>query len=98
MRLAERNLRAGRGSLQARVRRVEARLAVPAGGRHGRPRGYATPAGQYSKVIRLRALRATPLARLANRPQGRYRLSCRVEFTYRGDEAGTQGCHRCDQV
>jgi hypothetical protein len=27
-----------------------------------------------------------PLARLANRPHGRYRLSCKVEFTYRGDE------------
>ena len=32
-RLAEQNLRVGRASLQARVRRIEARLAVQAGGR-----------------------------------------------------------------
>jgi hypothetical protein len=31
-----------------------------------------------------------PLAHLANRPHGRYRLSCRVEFPYRGDEVATQ--------
>jgi hypothetical protein len=31
-----------------------------------------------------------PLARLANRPHGRYRLSCPVEFTYRGDEVAAQ--------
>ena len=32
----------------------------------------------------------TPLARLANRPHGRYRLSCPVEFTYRGGDAAAQ--------
>jgi IS605 OrfB family transposase len=31
-----------------------------------------------------------PLARLANQSHGRYRLSCRVEFTYRGDEVAAQ--------
>jgi hypothetical protein len=31
-----------------------------------------------------------PLAHLANRPHGRYRLSCPVEFTYRGDEVAAQ--------
>ena len=31
-----------------------------------------------------------PLAHLANRPHGRYRLSCRVEFPYRGDEVAAQ--------
>jgi IS605 OrfB family transposase len=31
-----------------------------------------------------------PLARLANRPHGRYRLSCPVEFTYRSDEVAAQ--------
>jgi hypothetical protein len=31
-----------------------------------------------------------PLAHLANRPHGRYRLSCLVGFTYRGEEAATQ--------
>jgi len=31
-----------------------------------------------------------PLAHLANRPHGRYRLTCPVEFTYRGDEVAAQ--------
>jgi hypothetical protein len=31
-----------------------------------------------------------PLAHLANRPHGRYRLSCPVEFPYRGDEVAAQ--------
>ena len=31
-----------------------------------------------------------PLARLANRPHGRYRLSCPVEFSYRGDGVAAQ--------
>ena len=31
-----------------------------------------------------------PLARLANRPHGRYRLSCPVQFSYRGDEVAAQ--------
>src|SRR6202035_31052 len=35
---------AERASLLARVRRIEARAAVPAGGKNGRVRGYATPA------------------------------------------------------
>jgi IS605 OrfB family transposase len=170
VRLAERNLRAEQASLQARVRRIEARLAVPARGRQGRARGYATAAERHSKVIRLQALKArlaridrqagagkvsvtrggrcllrkraglaaagpaqerwraeweasrlfltadgekdkawgnetirvqpdenwlevklpAPLAHLANRPRGRYRLSCPVVFTYRGDEIAAQ--------
>ena len=168
--LAEQNLRAERSSLHARVRRIGARLAVPAGGRSGRTRGYATPAERHAKTVRLRVLKArlagverrleagtvsvvrggrsllrqrcnlaaagltearwraewesarlfltadgekdkawgnetirwhpdegwlevklpAPLARLANRPHGRYRLSCPVEFTYRGDEVAAQ--------
>ena len=168
--LAERNLRAEKASLAARVRKVEARLAVPAGGTDGRVRGYATPAGRHAKAVRLQALKArhaaagrrivtgtvsvvrggrallrkrgnfaaagmdeaqwrreweaarlfliadgeagkaqgnetirwhpdegwlevklpAPLARLANRPHGRYRLSCPVEFAYRGDEVAAQ--------
>ena len=170
LRLAERNLRAGRASLQARVRRIEARLAVSAGGKSGRVRGYATPAERHAKVLRLKSLKARlaradrkleagtvsvvrggkallrkranlaaagltgaqwrgqwesarlfltadgekgkalgnetirwhpdegwlevrlpgPLAHLANRPHGRYRLSCPVAFTYRGDEVAAQ--------
>ena len=31
-----------------------------------------------------------PLARLANQPHGRYRLSCPVRFSYRGDEVAAQ--------
>ena len=168
-RLAEQNLRAERASLQARVRRVEARLAVRVAGKAGRIRGYATPAERYAKTIRLKKLRArlgrtglrldagavsvvrggkallrarnslavgltqqdwqaqweaarlfltadgekdkawgnetirwhpgegwleiklpAPLAHLANRPHGRYRLSCPVEFSYRGDEVAAQ--------
>src|SRR5271167_2683263 len=50
--LAERNLRADRTSLQARAGRIEARLAVRAGGRDGRVRGYVTPAERHAKAIR----------------------------------------------
>jgi len=57
-RLAEQNLRADRASLQARIRRIEARLAAPAADRSGRVRGYATPAERHAKAIRLRALKA----------------------------------------
>ena len=56
--LAERNLRAGQASLQARIRRIQARLAVPAGGKSGRTRGYATAAERHAKAIRLRSLQA----------------------------------------
>ncbi len=170
VRLAEQNLRAERASLQARIRRVEARLVLPAGGRAGRTRGYATAAERHAKVIRCRALKArlarvqrrldsgtvpvvragrallrkrgnlaaagmteerwraewesarlfltadgekdkacgnetirwhpdegwlevklpAPLAGLANRPHGRYRLAAPVEFPYRGDEVAAQ--------
>ena len=58
VRLAEQNLRAERASLQARVRAIEARLAVPAGGKPGRTRGYATPAERHAKAVRLQALKA----------------------------------------
>ena len=45
--LAERNLRAERSSLQARTRRIEARIAVSAGRRSGRLQGYASPAERH---------------------------------------------------
>jgi IS605 OrfB family transposase len=168
--LAGRNLRAQKSGLQARIGTIEARLAVPAGGRAGRVRGYATAAERHGKAVRRQVLRArlagvdrrlvagtvsvvqggrsllrrrgnlaaaglteaqwrgqwesarlfltadgekdkawgnetirwnpdegwlevklpAPLAHLANRPHGRYRLSCPVEFSYRGDEAAAQ--------
>jgi hypothetical protein len=170
--LAARNLAAERRSLQARIRTIEARLAVPAGTRPGRVAGYATEAERHAKTIRLKALKArlarageriaggavsvtrggrrllrtrlnlaaagltetqwrdrwdaarlfltadgesgkpygnetirwrpdehwlevrlpAPLARLANRPHGRYRLSCKVSFGYRGEEVAAQAC------
>jgi hypothetical protein len=170
VRLAGQNLRAEKASLQARIRRIQARLTVPAGGRADRVRGYATPAERHGKAIRLQALNArlaavdrrlragtvavvrggkallrkrgnlasaglteaqwrrewesarlfltadgekdkawgnetirwhpdkgwlevklpAPLAHLANRPHGRYRLSCPVEFCYRGGDVAAQ--------
>jgi IS605 OrfB family transposase len=168
--LAERNLRAGQASLKARISRIETRLAIPAGGRSGRMRGYPTAAERHAKTVRLQVLTArlvrvdrqletgtvsvvrggksvlrlrnnlaaagltadqwrgqweaarlfltadgekdkawgnetirwhpdegwleiklpAPLAHLANRPHGRYRLSGPVEFCYRGDEVAAQ--------
>ena len=170
VRLAEQNLRAGQASLQTRVRAIQARLAVPAGGKPGRTRGYASPAERHARAVRLQALKGrlgrvqrqldtgavsvvrggkallrkrgnlaaagltearwrrqwesarlfltadgekdkvwgnetirwnpdegwlevklpAPLADLANRPHGRYRLSAPVTFCYRGDEVAAQ--------
>ncbi len=169
-RLAGQNLRAERASLHARIRQIQARLAIQAGGKAGRTCGYPTAAERYAKTVRLRALRArlarverqaeggavsvvrggkallrkrnnlaaagltearwrqrwesarlfltadgekdtswgnqtirwnadegwlevklpAPLADLANRPRGRYRLSCPVGFSYRGGEVAAQ--------
>lgn len=64
--LGWRNLAAEARLLRARVRGVEARLAVPAGERQGRTAGYATAAERHSKTIRLKALQAR-LARVEER-------------------------------
>jgi hypothetical protein len=168
--LACRNLLAERGSLVARIRRIEARLVVAAGTRAGRVHGYATTAERHAKTIRVQAFRTrlaaverqlgsgrvsvcrggkallrtrdnltaagltetrwrqrwaasrlfltadgekdkawgnetirwnpdqnwleirlpAPLAHLANRPGGRYRLSCLVQFPYRGGDVAAQ--------
>jgi hypothetical protein len=169
--LAMRNLVAERRSLQARIIQIRRRLSVPAGGRRGRARGYATQAERFQKQRRLQVLEhrlaeaearfdagrvsicrggkalakarrhhldaaeltvdtwrerwrakrlfltadgekdqrlgnltirwhpdghwveiALPqgLAHLANRPHARYRLSCPVAFSYRGDEVAAQ--------
>jgi IS605 OrfB family transposase len=168
--LACRNVLAERRSLLARIKRIESRLAVTAGQRAGRVRGYPTAAERHAKTIRIQALRTrlaevgqqldagrvsvcrggkallrkrsnladaglaetrwrelwaasrlfitadgekaktwgnetvrwnpdqnwleirlpAPLARLANRPNGRYRLSCLVEFPYRGGDVAAQ--------
>jgi len=168
--LAARNLHAERNSLQARITTITTRLAVPAGHKQGRTRGYATQAERFQKQRRLQALQRRlaearrraetgrvpvcrggrrlargrhqldaagltlaewrgrwqaarlflcadgeadkawgnetirwhpaqhwlelklppALAHLANRPHGRYRLSCPVTFTYRGQDVAAQ--------
>jgi hypothetical protein len=65
-RLAGQNLRAEAASLRARVTRIEARLAVPAGDKSGKTRGYATRAERHAKDLRCRGLRAR-LARVERR-------------------------------
>jgi IS605 OrfB family transposase len=55
--LAERNLRAQRASLLARLRRIDSRLAMPCAGRCGRVRGYAAPSERHQKTVRRQALR-----------------------------------------
>lgn len=57
-RLAEQNLRAEQTSLTTRIRIVEARLAVPVGGKAGKARGYGTIAERHSKMIRIQTLKA----------------------------------------
>jgi len=168
--LADRNLKAERASLAVRVKRIESRIAVAAGHKQDRIRGYKNQNERHAKTIRLKTLsaRATkaeqrigggtvsvtrggrkllrarqnladaglteaqwrdrwessrlfltadgeadtvwgsltirwnpdeswvevrlprPLEHLANRPAGRYRLSCPVDFPYRGDEVAAQ--------
>ena len=168
--LGWRNLGAETATLRSRIRVIEGRLAVPAGAKAGRARGYASPAERFARQRRLQALRArlaaagqrmeagrvsavrggrrllraranltaagltetqwrerwqaerlfltadgekdkpwgnetirfhpdqgwleiklpAPLTCLANRPHGRYRLSCPVAFAYRGDEVAAQ--------
>ena len=170
VRLAGQNLRAEASGLRTRIRRIQARLPVPAGGTAGRVRGYPTGAEQHAKMVRLQVLQArlagverrlgtgsvrvvrggkallrkrgnlaaagltqaqwraeweaarlfltadgekdkplgnetirwhpgegwleirlpAPLAHLANRPHGRYRLSAPAGFSYRGSEVAAQ--------
>lgn len=167
---ALRNLGAERATLIARIKAIEKRLPIPAGGKRGRDRGYATAGERHGKQVRVQVLRTrlnrvdrqlaagkvpvvrggkgllrkrghlaeaglteeqwraqweaarlfltadgekdkalgnetirwhpdegwvevklpAPLAYLANRPHGRYRLSCQAGFTYRGDEVAAQ--------
>jgi hypothetical protein len=56
--LAHRNLLAERRSLLARIKRIQTRLAVTAGQRAGRVRGYPTTAERHAKTIRVQVLRA----------------------------------------
>jgi IS605 OrfB family transposase len=58
VRLAGQNLHAEKASLQARIGRIQARLAIGAGGKSGRVRGYATAAERHAKTVRLQGLQA----------------------------------------
>jgi hypothetical protein len=55
--LAARNLNAERISLRARITAITTRLAVPAGQKKGRTRGYASQAERFQKQRRLQALK-----------------------------------------
>ena len=55
--LAARNRAAERTSLKARITAISTRLAVPAGRKQGRARGYGTQAERFDKQRRLQVLR-----------------------------------------
>jgi hypothetical protein len=80
---------AGLTEQQWRAEREAARLFLTADGEKDEALGNETirwHPGEGWVEIKLPA----PLACLANRPHGRYRLSCQVGFTYRGDEVAAQ--------
>ena len=80
---------AGLTEEQWRAEWESARLFLTADGEKGKVLGNETirwHPGERWLEIRLPG----PLAHLANRPHGRYRLSCPVAFTYRGDEVAAQ--------
>jgi len=64
--LAGQNLRAEQNTLQARIRKIKARLPTPADGKAGRVPGYATAAERHAKAVRLQVLQAR-LARVNRR-------------------------------
>jgi hypothetical protein len=64
--LAWRNLGAEAATLRSRIRVIEGRLAVPAGTKTGRTRGYATRAERFAKQRRLQVLQ-TRLAAVGQR-------------------------------
>jgi len=74
---------------QWRARWEAARLFITADGESAKPWGNETirwhPDDGWLE-LKLPA----PLSHLANRPHGRYRLSCVVAFSYRGDEVSAQ--------
>jgi IS605 OrfB family transposase len=80
---------AGLTEAQWRVQWESARLFLTADGEKDKAWGNETirwHPNQGWLEIKLPA----PLAHLANRPHGRYRLSCPVGFSYRGDEVAAQ--------
>ena len=84
---------AGLTEEQWRGRWESARLFLTADGEKDKALGNETirwHPGEGWLEVRLPA----PLAYLANRPHGRYRLSCPVEFSYRGGEVAAQAAAR----
>jgi len=66
-----------------------ARMFLTADGEAGKPWGNETI--RFNPDERWPELKLPDqLAHLANQPHGRYRLSCPVEFTYRGDDVAAQ--------
>jgi hypothetical protein len=90
--LAERNLAAEARSLRARAGRIRRRLAVAAGDRRGRVRGYATQAERWQKQQRLQALAARLAGVEACLAEGRVSVCrggkrlCRVRHTLQAAE------------
>jgi hypothetical protein len=74
--LAARNLAAEHKSLNARITAISKRLAVPAGQKQGRIRGYATQAERFEKQRRLQVLQRR-LAEAGRRAEGRRVSVCR---------------------
>ena len=72
-RLAGQNLRAEQSSLTARIRRIQARLAVQAGGKAGTTRGYPTAAERHAKTVRVQTLK-TRLGRVQRQAGQRHRV------------------------
>jgi hypothetical protein len=80
---------AGLTEAQWRARWEAARLFLTADGEAGKRWGNETirfDPGEGWLEVKL----PSPLSSLANRPHGRYRLSCPVAFAYRGDEVAAQ--------
>jgi hypothetical protein len=80
---------AGLTEQEWRRRWAAERLFLTADGEADKPWGNETirwHPGQGWLEVKL----PLPLAHLANRPHGRYRLTCPVAFTYRGDEVAAQ--------
>ena len=89
--LRKRNNLGGAGLTESQWRREweSARLFLTADGEKDKAWGNETIRWNPD-TRRLEVKLPAPLARLANQPHGRYRLSATVEFGYRGDEVAAQ--------
>jgi IS605 OrfB family transposase len=83
------NLAAGLTEAQWRREWESARLFLTADGEKDKAWGNET-IRWHPGAGRLEIKLPAPLAHMANQPYGRYRLSCPVGFSYRGDEAAAQ--------